>query len=164
MHCSYDAQALAAADVTLTLSQVDEAGATLNRQFICDDGITICGGYDPISSEVFPDAVYPATATYLKFVHLGLDVRVFYFAPIAPFDGRVYFPLTQNTFAAADTTTTLGNRFPAAAMDAAANQCFLRAAQVCVNNHDLQNGPIKCVTTGADGRYVSAAQAESFQL
>ena len=85
LHCSHDAQALATADVTLTLSQADEAGATLNRQFICDDGISICGGFDPISSEVFPDAVYPATATYLKFAHQDVSAaerraRFFQFA------------------------------------------------------------------------------------
>ena len=55
-------------DVVLTASEIRES-ETLNSQFICEDGITICGGYDEVTNEAFPPAVYHTKATYLEFEH-----------------------------------------------------------------------------------------------
>ena len=160
----------------LTLSEVDTEGTTLNSQFTCQDGVTICGGFDPVTKvacEVeaktdkekeacyFPPAEYNLAATYLKFEREDLDKQLLYYTPIAPFDGRVYFPLAQHTFAATDATSTLSTALPAPLMDAARNKCFIRTAQVCVNNYAMGEAPVKCIFTGPDGRFHVAVALHS---
>ena len=55
-------------DVVLTASEFKN-GMKQNSHFICDDGVRICGGYDEVTNEAFPAAVYNTKATYLKFEH-----------------------------------------------------------------------------------------------
>ena len=146
-------------DTVTILVMPSEVGK--NSQFICPDGAAICGGYDEVTDEPFPPAVYPFQATYLKFKHGESERLNMMYAPIAPFDGQVYFPLMLHMFEPGDRMTTLGHTLPSEAASEAESLCYIRAAAVQVFDYDVNEILIKEQLTTADGKFHVAVPQHS---
>ena len=155
--------------------------------FACHKDITrLCGGIDFTTQVRFPpdsDSVdlglsaevlnedtagarFVFLAKYMKFKHSELDLEQLVHAPIASFDGTVYFLLQNRIYGPGDHTTTSGHALPyvPSGDSGGHSKCFLNTATrgasqagVCLRDYDAAEGIIKCTHADQRGKYHIAA-------